>query len=112
MQAGKLRHRVTVNTTTETSDGRGGTTSAPTALLRRVPACVEMLSGRELDRAMQIDPRSRLSIQMRYHAGVKAGQSVTYHSFEGDRALEIVAPPTIEEKDRAMQLLCGEAAAL
>lgn len=109
MQAGKLRHRVTVNMTTETSDGRGGTTSVPTAVLRRAPACVEMLSGRELDRAVQVDPRSRLSVKMRYHAGVKAGQAVVYHSFEGDRALEIVAPPLIDEKDRAMQLLCGEA---
>jgi SPP1 family predicted phage head-tail adaptor len=112
MQAGKLRHRVTVSTATETSDGRGGTTSEPTVVLRRVPAMVEMLSGRELDRAVQIDPRSRLSVTMRYHAGVTAGQAVVYHSFEGDRNLEIVAPPLVEEKDRAMQLLCGEAAAL
>lgn len=109
MQGGKLRHRVTVNTTVETDDGRGGTTAVPTALLRRVPAQVEMLTGRELERAMQIDPRSRLHVRLRYHAGVHAGQGVIYHSFAGDRTLEIVAPPTIDEKDRAMTLLCGEA---
>lgn len=68
-----------------------------------------MLSGRELDRAVQIDPRSRLSVSMRYRSGVKAGQAVIYHSFAGDRTLEIVAPPQIQEKDRAMTLLCGEA---
>jgi len=109
MQAGRLRHRVTVQTTVETADGRGGTTAVPGTLLRRIPADVEMLTGRELERAMQIDPRSRLQVLLRYHAGVKAGQAVIYHSFGGDRTLEIVAPPTIEEKDRAMTLLCGEA---
>lgn len=107
-----MRHRVTVTTATETSDGRGGTTSIQAVVLRRAPAAVEMLSGRELDRAVQIDPRSRSSVLMRYHAGVTAGQALTYHSFEGDREMEIVAPPLIDEKDRSMSLLCGEAAAL
>lgn len=95
----------------ETPDGRGGFAKIPSAVYARIPASVDILTGHELERAMAIDPRSRVSVLLRYHRGIQAGQIVTYHSFEGDRLLEIVAPPTVEEKERRMTLLCGEAAA-
>jgi SPP1 family predicted phage head-tail adaptor len=104
-----MRHRVTVTTVQETKNANGGWDQVPVTVCARVPAEVRMLSGRELDRALQIDPRSRLSVAMRYRSGVLARQTVVYHSFAGDRTLEIVAPPLIDEKDRSMELLCGEA---
>lgn len=109
MQAGDLRHRITIAAEVETADGRGGFAVTTQTLWSRIPALVEPLSGRELQAAMQIDPRLRYRVSARWLPGVKAEQLVTYHAFDGDRALEIVGPPLIDEKARAMQLMCGEA---
>jgi len=109
MLAGELRHRVTIQTFVETRTAKGGTTEVPATLYARIPALVEPLRGRELDVAMQIDPRLRYRISLRYHQGIKAQQGVVYHALDGDRTFEIVEPPMIDEKNRAMELLCGEA---
>lgn len=106
---GTLRHRITVQSDVETPDGKGGYTKAPSVLWSRIPAKVDTLTGRELERAVQIDPRSRVGVLLRYVPGIKAGQTVIYHSFEGDRTLEIVSPPDVDEKIRSLTLLCGEA---
>jgi SPP1 family predicted phage head-tail adaptor len=112
MRAGELRHRVTVTGQTETDDGHGGTQYAPVIVCARVPAQVTPLSGRELDQAQQIDPRSTHQVRLRYRTDVKAGQTVTYHDDRrGDRPFEIVAPPQdMNELHRDLHLLCREAA--
>lgn len=113
MQAGELRHRITVTQKVEVSDGHFGfqheTSPVPNAT--RMPAFVETLIGRELDRAQQIDPRITHRVTVRYMTGLKSGQALTYHDGrQGDRPFEIVAPPQdADEGQRELQLLCREA---
>lgn len=110
MNAGELRHRVTVNRLNESRTTRGGTALlAPTALYARVPAFVSPLSGRELERAREIDPRISYSVFLRFVEGIKAQQQVIYHAFDGERVLEVVSPPVTDEKSRTMTLMCREA---
>ncbi len=111
MRAGGLRHRVTITGAAEVTDGHHGFVDTPVTVARRVPAKVNVLSGRELDRAQQIDPRSTHEVRLRYRTGVKAGQALTYHDGRaGDRPFEIVAPPQdVDELHRELQLLCREA---
>jgi SPP1 family predicted phage head-tail adaptor len=111
MRAGRLRHRVTIRSATEVPDGHHGFTDAPVVVANRIPANVETLTGKELDEAQQIDPRSTHSVLIRYRTGVKAGQALTYHDGrDGDRPFEIVAPPQdADERHRELTLLCKEA---
>lgn len=94
-------------TNVETPDGRGGFESAPAVLWRRIPANVDMLPEIYASSA-QVGIRSPISVTLRYHSGIKAGQQVIYHGFDGDRTLEIVSPPEIGEKDRMLTLPCRE----
>jgi SPP1 family predicted phage head-tail adaptor len=109
MRGGSLRHRVTVQAHSEVADGHGGFTESWTTICARVSAFVEPLSGRELDRAMQIDPRSSHQVTMRFRPDVKARHVVIYHDGETDRRFEVVdGPTTIEERRREMTMTCKE----
>lgn len=109
MNAGELRHRITIRQGLESKTTRGGFTVEATTIYSRIPALVEPLAGHELNVAMQIDPRLKWTITLRFAKGIQARQIVIYHALEGDRTLEIVQPPQLDEKDRKLTLLCGEA---
>ena len=109
--AGTMRDRVSYVEQAEVKTDRGGFEVGLTTVYRRVPAKVEPLSGVELQRAAQVDPRQKWKVTMRYLSGIRAEQYVIYHRFDGDRTLEIVEPPLVNEKDRTMVLMCGEAPA-
>lgn len=114
MRAGELRHRVTVWKALEVDDTHGGfQPGGDVALYARLPARVDPLSGRELERAQQIEPRTTHRIVLRYRPDITAGLTLTYHDdFRGDRDFEIVAPPLDPgERHRDLELLCREAAA-
>lgn len=111
MRAGSLRHRVTLTDRTEVDDGHHGFTAVPVTLASRIPAYVEPLTGRELDRAQMIDPRATHLVTLRYRTDIRARQTVTYHDgMQGDRTFEIVGPPIDpDERHRELQLTCKEA---
>lgn len=108
--AGQLKHRVTIKGVIETKTAQFGFTKADLIVAKRTPSFVEPLSGRELERAQQIEPRSTHRVTMRYRTGVKAGQTLIYHDGRaGDRPFEIVAPPLdIEMNHVELQILCRE----
>lgn len=109
MRAGSLRHRITVEAHVEVDDGHGGFTENVSVVCARVSANIEPLMGRELDRAMQIDPRSTHSVLMRFRSDVKARHIVLYHDGDTDRRFEIIGSPTTDgEQRRQMLLLCKE----
>lgn len=103
MQAGKLRHRVTIQTQTATQ-GTFGEPADTWTDVDTVWASVEPLSGREfLDaRQMQADVTTRVTI--RYLAGVIPSMRVKY----GTRTLDILGVVNREERDRTMELMCRE----
>lgn len=119
MQAGDLRHRVSVRTRTETDSGFTGLTVTEAVLHARIPARVRPLFGRDLERARQIDPRISHEVTLRYWraypADLDGGRcELVYHPSSNsadDRTLEIVAPPVdIDERHVELRLLCREAA--
>ena len=112
MRAGRLRDRITVTGKTETRDSHFGFTETSVTVASRIPADVEELSGRELERARQIDPRTTHAVRTRFRADFAAGQTVTHHDgHRGDRAFEIVAPPRDPASmHRELVLFCREAA--
>jgi SPP1 family predicted phage head-tail adaptor len=109
MQAGDLRHRVTIQARADTSDGHAGFTEGVTTICARVPASIQPLMGLELERAMQIDPRSTHHLTMRFRSDVKARHIVVFHDGATDRTFEIIGSPTdTDEMHREMTLLCKE----
>lgn len=112
MRAGVLRHRVSIFNQVEVSDGHHGFVDSVAPLAARIPAFVEPLRGVALERAMQVDPRASHRVIFRHRLGVKSGQTVRFHSPDGDRDFEIVGPPVdVDERRRELQLLCKEAVA-
>ena len=110
MRAGILRHRVTIQQMVETSDGHHGLDETATTVAARIPAYVQPLAGRALERAQQIDPRTTHQVDLRHRTGLATGQAVIFHDpDDGDRTFEIVAPPTdVLEQRRTLRLLCKE----
>lgn len=116
LPAGDLRHRVTIQSVPEVSDGHDGfTDGTPVAVHARVPAYVKPLQGRELERSRQIDPRLSHEITMRYWrnytADLAGGRTqLVYHDDE-DRTFEIVSPPVdVQEAHVMLQFSCREEA--
>ena len=119
MNIGAYRHRVTVQTQTETSDGHDGFTVAWAALRARIAAMVEPLSGRDLDSARQIDPRISHRVSLRYWrdyvSDLKGGRTrLVYHPSarsDDDRTFEPVTPPLdVDERHVEIQIACRELA--
>lgn len=114
MRAGMLRHRVTILAyAAEVADGHGGfTDGAATTIASRIPACVEPLTGRELERAMQIDPRAAFGVTLRFRSDVTVRQQVVFHDPDlGDQTFEVTSVRNEGQMRRELQLDCKEAVA-
>ncbi|CAB4192450.1 Bacteriophage SPP1, head-tail adaptor [uncultured Caudovirales phage] len=117
MIASDLIHRVTIQTSAETSDGHDGVVSTWANTARtRVPALVAPLSGRDLERARQVDPRASLRVTLRwwstYVTDLAGGRArLVFHDGSiGDRTLEIVEPPQETDYRVVLSMTCRESA--
>ena len=118
LRAGDLLQRVTVQASTETSDGHDGFTVAwADTSRRRIAAKVLPLSGRDLERARQIDPRASHEVTLRYwrdySTDLDGGRArlVLHDGDVGDRTFEIVEAPRESERRVALAMTCKEAVA-
>lgn len=103
MNAGKLRHRVTIQELVRTDDGYGGITETWQDVAT-VWAAVEPLRGNERYRAQQVQAELTHKVAMRYRVGVKPQMRLLY----AGRVLEIEAVIDVEERHRWLELLCSE----
>lgn len=107
-------HRVTIETRTEVSDGHDGFTEQWVAQRARIAASIQMLAGRDLERAKQIDPRATYELRLRfwlnYRTDLAAGRArIIWHDGNlGDRTLEVVEPPRETERRMALTMICKE----
>ena len=115
MQAGELIHRISLQTRTETSDGHDGYTESWSTVQGRVAARVDPLSGRDLERARQIDPRATHRVCLRFWRAhndsfVGGRARVIWHDDGaiGDRTLEVLGPPRETVHRVELELTCGE----
>ena len=104
MRAGKLRHRVTIESPSESQSDSGEVTST-WAAIATVWAAVEPLSGRERLAAEQAGAEVAVRVRMRYVAGV----TPTCRILHGTRYLEIAAVIDPAERGAELELLCREA---
>ncbi len=108
MQAGKLRHRVTIQQLVAGSPQRTATGQHDTTWtdVTTVWAAVGPLSGRRLEAANATWSAVRVEILIRYRAGVTAGMRVVY----GGRYYLIEAIIDPQERHRELRLMCAEGA--
>lgn len=103
MEAGKLRHRVSVVDPVETRSKSGGFKESKNTK-RTVWAEVLPLAGRELVVAKQVDPRITMKVTVRGGTEIKQKDHLI---FKG-RKLEVEVVSDLMEIDRTIVLLCVE----
>lgn len=103
MEAGKLRHRVTIKQKSVTRDSFGGEVITWTAVAT-VWAAVEPLTGREWLEGRQVAAEVSTRIRVRYRSGVLPEMQATY----GSHTYDILAVIQPEENRQELQLMCQE----
>lgn len=78
MNAGDLRHRVTIEAATQTVDSATGASVPSFAEWKKWYADVRPLSGRELERAKSICQTTNYLVKMRYCPGLNSKYRLTY----------------------------------
>lgn len=106
MQAGKLRHRVTIQQPTV---ARNGFNEAVTTWSNVVTvwASVEPLSGREFFAAEHVQSEITHRVRLRYRSGIVPTMRVVF----GSRHLVIESVINYAERGTDLQLMCREMAA-
>src|SRR3989304_5132322 len=104
MQAGRLRHRVTLQVTAlSTADSFGEQTQSWADVERDIPAEVQTLSAIELWKTAQVQPEASVQVFMRYRSDVTSAHRFIY----GSRYLyPITVIPDI--KNTELTILCKE----
>lgn len=103
MQAGKLRHRITIQTRTDTQDGFGQPVASWTNYLLNEQAEKRDLSGRELIAAQAVHSETTTEFVIRYKAGIDAKARIL---FEGVKyTLNAVLDP--DGRRRMLRLHCS-----
>lgn len=103
MQAGKLRHQVTIQQATETRNTLGEAIRT-WSTVATVWASVEPLRGREFFDAEQVQSEISQRVRMRYRSGIKPTMRLLY----GSRILQIQAVIDVDERHREIHLMCRE----
>jgi SPP1 family predicted phage head-tail adaptor len=103
MEAGKLRHRVTIQTATSAQDATGYPVKT-WGTLATVWAMVLPLQGRELVAAQQAQSESTVHIRTRYLSGVTTKDRILF----GTRVYEINGIVNPGERNIELQFLCKE----
>ncbi|MFK7695401.1 phage head closure protein [Paenibacillus sp. HJGM_3] len=105
MEAGRLRHRITLEQFTTSPDGAGGVTEAWVAF-ETVWAAVEPLRGREMVEHQQIQSGVTHRVRRRYRSGINSKMRIKF----GGRIFRIDSVINPDERNREMQLMCEEVA--
>lgn len=103
MEAGTLRHRITLRKKTVTRDTRGGEVVSR-ATFATVWASVEPLQGREYFAADKENAEVTHRIRLRYLKGVTSSMDVLW----GTRVFDIESVLNIGERNRELHLMAVE----
>ena len=106
MQAGYLRHRITIQTTTQTQNATYGTTEDSWATHVTAWASIEPLrvGSREWFDAQKFTAEVSHLVKLRYRSGVTPKMRISWDS----RLFDIKIVLNVEERDRELQLLVKE----
>lgn len=98
-----LRHRITIQTLTETADGSGGFSSSWADTVS-IWAGITPASGYERAQGMQLEAVITHKIIMRYRTDVTAKQRIKY----GTRYFAITSVINLDEANRYLQIMAAE----
>jgi SPP1 family predicted phage head-tail adaptor len=104
MRAGKLRHRVTIQSVTEGAQDANGEPAETTATLATRWASIEPLGGSEQYRSHEVHPEVTHAVRMRYLAGVTPKMRIVF----GSRTFEIESVIVADESNREIVCACKE----
>ena len=103
-QAGKLRHRIQIQSKDGTTYGTRGEQTDSWVTDATVWCEIRTLSGKEREIAQQIVPQATDQVTIRYLAGVTTEKRVVF----GTRNLNIGHIDNIDQRDIDLVILCGE----
>jgi len=103
MQAGKLRHKVTLKTGGESQDEYGEVTYT-WSTQATLWASIEPLRGRELLHAQEVNAELSHRVRCRYNSNVDVADRIAF----GTRTLEIVSVINPRERGAELELFCKE----
>ena len=107
IRAGNLRHRVSIQVQTDTTDGMGGFSLAWAAItgMASVPAAIWPLSSKEQLDAMKLESVATHKIRIRYRSGITPKNRIVF----GSRTFNILgAPIDLEERGRQLDFIVSE----
>jgi SPP1 family predicted phage head-tail adaptor len=104
MEAGKLRHRITIQSVPVTRSSTGATVVGTPEDFVEVWASVEPISGREWYDAARTNSEVTHRVRMRYYPGITASMRVLFRS----RVFDIRSVLNIDERNRELHLMCRE----
>ena len=108
LQAGKLRHRITLLAANLKQDTFGGWVIGDSSIFAQgVPASIETLQGRELYAAQQKVSEVTHKITIRWQKGIRANMAVLWND-EKDRFYQIQAVENPDGRHKLLNLLCIE----
>ena len=99
-----LREQITIEQAIETDDDGGGQTVAWQTFVADLWARVLPASGREINLADRIQPRTAYAITVRYRTDIDPGMRVNW----GGRIMAITQPPTDKEGTRHWTTIIAE----
>ena len=103
MIAGKLRHRIVIQSPTETVNSYGEREQS-WSTFATVWGSIEPLKGSEFIAAQQTNAELSVRMRIRYLAAIKPKYRVSWN----DRTFEINSIANIEERNREIELMCTE----
>ena len=103
MRAGRLRHRVSIQSTSESTDAFGALTDS-WSTDATVWASIEPISGREAQIAKQTNPLVSHRVVMRYRSGVTPKNRILFGS-SVYHITEVINP---DQRNISLRLMCIE----
>ena len=101
MEAGKLRHRIEIQSAVEARDSHGGVDYAWSTAATRWGS-IEPLSGRELFAAQQIEAQVDVRVRLRHYDGLEPAMRLKH----GTDIYEIRAVVNRDVRDIEQEVLC------
>lgn len=103
MQAGRLRHRVTIQNAVEARNAYGEAIKT-WSTVATVYASVEPIRGREMFDAEQVQSEVTHRVRLRYRPGLTSQMRLLFNG----RMFEIQTVINVNERNREVQLMCKE----
>lgn len=103
MQTGKLRHRIAIQSATETQDAHGGPVRTWSTVATHWGS-IEPLQMREIFTAQQVEAQLSHRITLRYYSGLTSAHRLLF----GARVFNIHSVRDLDERNRTHEVLAME----